>query len=151
MDAAPKQLQTIRAHDRARDHRSRHNINARHTTSLPTVSRLGGRLSMCDTCGCTAELDQMTGAEQVKARSRRLRGTISDELLENTPVFSDDAEVVLKFHGVYQQDDRDLRKEARKLGLDKHHMMMIRTRIPGGVVSPEAYLAHDHIAGTWGK
>ena len=93
----------------------------------------------------------MSGAEQVKARSNRLRGTLSDELLEDTRVFSDDAEVILKFHGVYQQDDRDLRKEARKLGLDKHHMMMIRTRIPGGIVTPEAYLAHDHIAGAWGN
>ena len=102
---------------------------------------------MCDTCGCTADLEQMSGAEQVKARSQRLRGTIAEELLENTPVFSDDAGVVLKFHGVYQQDDRDLRKEARKLGRDKHHMMMIRTRIPGGIVSPDAYLAHDRIAG----
>ncbi|MGD0195499.1 MAG: NADPH-dependent assimilatory sulfite reductase hemoprotein subunit [Candidatus Dormibacteria bacterium] len=106
---------------------------------------------MCDTCGCTTELEQMSGAEQVKARSRRLRGTLAEELLENTPVFSDDAEVVLKFHGVYQQDDRDLRKEARRLGGDKHHMMMIRTRIPGGIVSPDAYLAHDRIAGEWGN
>ena len=93
----------------------------------------------------------MSGAEQVKARSNRLRGTLGTELLEDTPVFSDDAEVILKFHGVYQQDDRDLRKEARKLGLDKHHMMMIRTRIPGGIVTPDAYLAHDRIAGTWGN
>jgi len=106
---------------------------------------------MCETCGCTAELEQMSGAEQVKARSRRLRGTLSDELLEDTPVFSEDAGVILKFHGVYQQDDRDLRKEARKLGGDKHHMMMIRTRIPGGIVSPDAYLAHDRIAGEWGN
>jgi sulfite reductase (ferredoxin) len=106
---------------------------------------------MCDTCGCTAELEQMSGAEQVKARSRRLRGTLAEELLDNTPVFSDDAGVVLKFHGVYQQDDRDLRKEARRLGGDKHHMMMIRTRIPGGIVSPDAYLAHDRIAGEWGN
>jgi sulfite reductase (ferredoxin) len=106
---------------------------------------------MCTACGCTADLNQMSGAEQVKARSRHLRGTLSEELLENTPVFSDDAGVVLKFHGVYQQDDRDLRKEARRLGGDKHHMMMIRTRIPGGIVSPEAYLAHDRIAGEWGN
>src|ERR1022692_2745655 len=118
---------------------------------MPTVRRLGGRLIMCATCGCTAALEQMSGAERVKARSNRLRGTLSDELLEDTRVFSDDAEVILKFHGVYQQDDRDLRKEARKLGLDKHHMMMIRTRIPGGIVSPDAYLAHDRIAGTWGN
>jgi sulfite reductase (ferredoxin) len=106
---------------------------------------------MSDTCGCTADVTQMSGAEQVKARSNRLRGTLSDELLEDTRVFSDDAEVILKFHGVYQQDDRDLRKEARKLGLDKHHMMMIRTRIPGGIVSPDAYLAHDRIAGAGGN
>jgi sulfite reductase (ferredoxin) len=106
---------------------------------------------MCDTCGCTPDLKQMSGAEQVKAGSRRLRGTLSEELLESTPVFTDDAGVILKFHGVYQQDDRDLRKEARKLGGDKHHMMMIRTRIPGGIVSPDAYLAHDRIAGQWGN
>jgi len=106
---------------------------------------------MCDTCGCTVDVTQMSGAEQVKARSNRLRGTLSDELLEDTRVFSDDAEVILKFHGVYQQDDRDLRKEARKLGLDKHHVMMIRTRIPGGIVTPDAYLAHDRIAGAWGN
>ncbi len=106
---------------------------------------------MCDTCGCTVEPAQMSGAEHVKARSDRLRGSISDELLEDTTVFSDDAGVILKFHGVYQQDDRDLRKEARKLGRDKHHMMMIRTRIPGGIVSPDAYLAHDRIAGEWGN
>jgi sulfite reductase (ferredoxin) len=106
---------------------------------------------MCDTCGCTTEVERMSAAEQVKARSNRLRGTLSDELLENTAVFSDDAEVILKFHGVYQQDDRDLRRQARKLGLDKHHMMMIRTRIPGGIVSPAAYLAHDDIAGAWGN
>jgi sulfite reductase (ferredoxin) len=106
---------------------------------------------MCDVCGCTTELERMSGAEQAKARSNRLRGTIGDELLEETAVFSDDAGVILKFHGVYQQDDRDLRKEARKLGLDKHHMMMIRTRIPGGIVSPDAYLAHDRIAGGYGN
>jgi sulfite reductase (ferredoxin) len=106
---------------------------------------------MCDTCGCTTDLERMSYAEQVKARSSQLRGTISQELIEETPVFSDDAGVILKFHGVYQQDDRDLRKKARMLGLEKHHMMMIRTRIPGGIVSPDAYLAHDRIAGTWGN
>ncbi len=106
---------------------------------------------MCTACGCTTDLERMSGAERVKAGSNRLRGTLGVELLEDTAVFSDDAEVILKFHGVYQQDDRDLRKEARKLGRDKHHMMMIRTRIPGGIVSPDAYLAHDDIAGAWGN
>ncbi|HEY6471030.1 MAG TPA: NADPH-dependent assimilatory sulfite reductase hemoprotein subunit [Candidatus Dormibacteraeota bacterium] len=93
----------------------------------------------------------MSAAERVKAQGNGLRGSIGEELLEATSVFSDDAGVLVKFHGVYQQDDRDRRKEARRLGLDKHHMMMIRTRIPGGIVSPEAYLAHDRIAGEWGN
>ncbi len=98
---------------------------------------------MCDSCGCNGDIEQMSAAERAKAHGDGLRGTIGAELLEDTPIFSDDAGVLLKFHGVYQQDDRDRRKEARRLGLDKHHMMMIRTRIPGGIVSPDAYLAHD--------
>jgi len=106
---------------------------------------------MCDACGCGVDLDELSAAERIKARGNGLRGTIGDELLEDTRVFSDDAGVLLKFHGVYQQDDRDRRREARRLGLDKHHMMMIRTRIPGGIVGPDAYLAHDHIAEEWGN
>src|ERR1700726_4998771 len=105
---------------------------------------------MCNTCGCST-LEQMSAAEKIKAQGNGLRGSIGEELLEDTPVFSDEAVVLLKFHGVYQQDDRDRRKEARRLGLDKHHMMMIRTRIPGGDVPPDAYLAHDRISGEWGN
>jgi sulfite reductase (ferredoxin) len=87
--------------------------------------------------------------EKVKASSNHLRGTIAEELGEDAPTFTEDATQVLKFHGVYQQDDRDRRKEARARGLDKHYQMMIRTRIPGGLVSPEGYLAHDQISGDW--
>jgi sulfite reductase (ferredoxin) len=89
--------------------------------------------------------------ERVKAASAHLRGTIAAELKEATPTFTEDAGTVLKFHGIYQQDDRDRRKEARARGRDKHYQMMIRTRIPGGVVSPDGYLAHDRIAGEWGN
>ena len=105
---------------------------------------------MCTPCGCAATVE-LSAVEAIKANSGQLRGTIAAELTEDTPRFSDDAGQILKFHGVYQQDDRDRRREARRLGLDKHHMMMIRTRIPGGVVSADAYLAHDRIAGEWGN
>src|SRR5258708_9798665 len=88
----------------------------------------------------------MSGNETVKATSNHLRGLIKEELLEDTPAFGDASETLLKFHGISQQDDRDRRKEARAKGLDKHHQLMIRTRIPGGVVSPEAYIAHDDIS-----
>jgi sulfite reductase (ferredoxin) len=96
-------------------------------------------------------LEEQSKVERIKAASRHLRGSIKAELGLDTPTFTEEAATLLKFHGVYQQDDRDRRKEARAKGLDKHHQMMIRTRIPGGVVSPEGYLAHDQIADRWGN
>lgn len=106
---------------------------------------------MCNACGCSSSPENMSKVEQLKGASNALRGSIAAELAEPTRLFTEDAVQILKFHGVYQQDDRDRRKEARALGLDKHHMMMIRTRIPGGIVSPESYLAHDSIAGDIGN
>ena len=94
-------------------------------------------------------LEGLSKNESIKASSNHLRGLIKEELLEDTPAFGDESEQLLKFHGIYQQDDRDRRKEARARGLDKHHQLMIRTRIPGGVVSPDAYIAHDDISQRW--
>ena len=94
-------------------------------------------------------LEGLSKNETIKATSNHLRGLIKEELLEDTPAFGDASEQLLKFHGIYQQDDRDRRKEARAKGLDKHHQLMIRTRIPGGVVSPDAYIAHDDISRRW--
>ena len=89
--------------------------------------------------------------ERIKAASNHLRGHIAEELSAPAEPFSEESAQLLKFHGVYQQDDRDRRKEARARGADKHWQMMIRTRIPGGVVTPEGYLAHDDIAQRWGN
>ena len=96
-----------------------------------------------------SSLDGLSRNETIKATSNHLRGLIKEELVEDTPAFGDDSEQLLKFHGIYQQDDRDRRKEARAKGLTKHHQLMIRTRIPGGVVSPDAYIAHDDISRRW--
>ena len=104
---------------------------------------------MCKACGCTTDLDGFSKVEQVKASSDHLRGAIASELAEDA--FSDESAQLLKFHGVYQQEDRDRRKEARARGLPKLHMMMVRTRVPGGVVSADGYIAHDDIAGRWGN
>jgi sulfite reductase (ferredoxin) len=104
---------------------------------------------MCKVCGCTPSLEGLSKNESIKASSNHLRGLIKDELTEDTPAFTDDSEQLLKFHGIYQQDDRDKRKEARAKGLDKHHQLMIRTRIPGGVVSADAYIAHDDVSRKW--
>jgi sulfite reductase (ferredoxin) len=96
-----------------------------------------------------SSLDGLSRNETIKATSNHLRGLIKEELVEDTPAFGDDSEQLLKFHGIYQQDDRDRRKEARAKGLTKHHQLMIRTRIPGGVVSPDAYIVHDDISRRW--
>jgi sulfite reductase (ferredoxin) len=106
---------------------------------------------MCETCGCTDAVDGLSKVEVIKANSNHLRGEIVAELGTEEPLFTEASMQLLKFHGVYQQEDRDRRKEARRLGLAKHHQMMIRTRIPGGVVSADAYLAHDRIADRWGN
>jgi sulfite reductase (ferredoxin) len=92
----------------------------------------------------------LSANEGIKERSRHLRGEIAAELEDGAARFSEETVQLLKFHGTYQQDDRDRRKAARKAGLERHWQMMIRTRIPGGRVTPEGYLAHDGIAGRWG-
>ncbi|MFN2569809.1 MAG: NADPH-dependent assimilatory sulfite reductase hemoprotein subunit [Candidatus Dormibacteria bacterium] len=102
-----------------------------------------------DVAGNGAQPD-LSKVEAIKLHSNHLRGDIAAELEADTPAFSEESAQLLKFHGVYQQDDRDRRREARTLGLDKHHQMMIRTRIPGGVAGADGYLAHDEIAGRWG-
>jgi sulfite reductase (ferredoxin) len=58
---------------------------------------------------------------------------LQQELAQDTTHFSEAAVQVLKFHGVYQQDDRDLRQQRKQEGLERAYQMMLRTRIPGGM------------------
>lgn len=84
--------------------------------------------------------------EIIKRESNHLRGTIKEALQDSQSKFSEDNVQVLKFHGVYQQDDRDLRKQLKKEGKERHYSMMVRARIPGGILSPEQYLVFDRLA-----
>src|SRR5690349_22090825 len=79
--------------------------------------------------------------EGLKSGCPTLAGTIGPTLA-NAAVdrFTEDDYEFLKFHGIYQQDDRDKRKVA------KHFMFMVRGRMPGGVVKPEHYLAFDRLS-----
>jgi sulfite reductase (ferredoxin) len=81
-------------------------------------------------------------AESVKEDSRHLRGSIVEELELERPDFSKETVQILKFHGVYQQTDRD----ARKQGLGQVYGSMVRVGVPGGVLSPEQYLVLDRLA-----
>ena len=83
----------------------------------------------------------VSAAETAKAASRYLRGSLPEELAQNEPAFSGPAVGVLKFHGIYQQDDRDLRKAGVK-----QMTAMVRVGVPGGVLTPDQYLALDRLA-----
>jgi sulfite reductase (ferredoxin) len=78
--------------------------------------------------------------EQVKAESAGLLGSLPAELAAETTSFSEEGKTLLKFHGIYEQHDRDQR------GRDKTYSFMLRTKLPGGQMSAEQYLLHDRIA-----
>ncbi len=85
--------------------------------------------------------------EKIKLQSRRLRGTLSEGLLDaSTGSLSFEDQRTIKFHGSYQQDDRDLRDERRRQKLEPAHQFMIRIRAPGGVFTPKQWLGMDAIA-----
>src|SRR5229473_2181503 len=90
-----------------------------------------------------------SAVESIKEQSRQLRGTIGEELEKDSDHFSDQDKQLLKFHGSYQQEDRDARKNRRKDGIGKHYMFMVRCKIPGGRLTAKQYLAVDELAGAY--
>lgn len=90
-------------------------------------------------------------AEQIKSRSNYLRGTLTDSLADPlTGALRADDQVVIKFHGTYQQQDRDLDDERRRQKLEPLYSFLIRIRVPGGIVTPAQWLAIDTIATNYG-
>jgi sulfite reductase (NADPH) hemoprotein beta-component len=90
---------------------------------------------------------KLSHLEYIKAASRFLRGGIAEGLADPvTGAIGDDDTKLLKFHGSYQQDDRDLREERRKQKLEPAYAFMLRARLPGGVVTPAQWLVFDRIA-----
>ncbi|MGD2110054.1 MAG: NADPH-dependent assimilatory sulfite reductase hemoprotein subunit [Phycisphaerae bacterium] len=84
--------------------------------------------------------------EVAKGQSKHLRGTLAETLASDTTHFGKDDIQLLKFHGIYQQDDRDVRHERRKAKQEEAYQFMIRCAIPGGVLTAEQYLNLDEIA-----
>lgn len=88
--------------------------------------------------------------EDIKINSRGLRGTLLEGLADpTTGSLSFDDQRLVKFHGTYQQDDRDLRDERRRQKLEPAHQFMIRVRAPGGVFTAQQWLKLDAIATTY--
>ncbi len=88
-----------------------------------------------------------TEVEKIKAASRNLRGTIAEGLVDPlTGAIADSDTQLSKFHGIYQQDDRDIRSERKRQKLEPAFSFMIRARIPGGLVTTAQWLGLDRIA-----
>ncbi|MEX2572594.1 MAG: NADPH-dependent assimilatory sulfite reductase hemoprotein subunit [Gemmatimonadota bacterium] len=92
----------------------------------------------------------LSEVERTKLESGGLRGSLPDELENAVNHLSEDAKQLLKFHGSYQQEDRDQRRERKRAGLEPAYSFMIRSKLPGGVVTPEQYILHDDLADRYG-
>lgn len=90
---------------------------------------------------------KLTDAERLKKQSDFLRGTITDDLSDGlTGGFRGDNFLLIRFHGMYQQDDRDIRASRTEQKLEPRHAMMLRCRLPGGIITPQQWLAIDRFA-----
>jgi sulfite reductase (NADPH) hemoprotein beta-component len=90
----------------------------------------------------------LSPVEKIKKESHGLRGTIMAGLADEiTGAISEDDQAVIKFHGMYQQDDRDVREERAEKKLDRLYSFMIRLRLPGGFLTPQQWIATHEIAG----
>ncbi|MBC8077516.1 MAG: NADPH-dependent assimilatory sulfite reductase hemoprotein subunit, partial [Chloroflexales bacterium] len=90
--------------------------------------------------------------EEVKLANPGLGGVLIDDIRDATTAqVSDASEVLIKFHGSYQQDDRDQRQQRKKEKRDRAWEFMIRTKNPGGRMTPQQYLLADELAGNFGN
>ncbi|POD96595.1 sulfite reductase subunit beta [Pectobacterium odoriferum] len=90
---------------------------------------------------------KLADAERMKTESNFLRGTIAEDLNDGlTGGFKGDNFLLIRFHGMYQQDDRDIRAERAEQKLEPRHAMLLRCRLPGGVMTPEQWLRIDKFA-----
>jgi sulfite reductase (ferredoxin) len=89
--------------------------------------------------------------EEVKDASNYLRGTLPEQLASEADHFDEAGIQLIKFHGIYQQEDRDLRKERKKQSLGAAHSFMVRSKLPGGKLTAQQWLAHDELCDKYGS
>src|SRR2546426_2401425 len=93
----------------------------------------------------------LSPVEKVKEESRGLRGDLAAQLSAGGDHFSDAGAQLLKFHGTYQQEDRDQRRALRGTDAEASHQFMVRCKIPGGALTREQYLVIDELADRYGN
>jgi sulfite reductase (NADPH) hemoprotein beta-component len=92
--------------------------------------------------------NNLSAVERIKQDSNALRGTLAEGLVgELSGAVDEDDQSLVKFHGMYQQDDRDRREERAEKKLERLYAFMIRLRVPGGFFTPQQWIATHHIAG----
>jgi sulfite reductase (NADPH) hemoprotein beta-component len=90
---------------------------------------------------------KLSDNERLKGQSNFLRGTITQDLQDElTGGFNGDNFMLIRFHGMYQQDDRDIRNERTAQKLEPLHNVMLRARLPGGIITPQQWLVIDKFA-----
>src|SRR5438445_8778846 len=90
----------------------------------------------------------LSSTERIKQKSDGLRGTLTESLQDEvTGAISEDDQSLIKFHGMYQQDDRDRREERAEKKLERLYSFMIRLRLPGGFLTADKWIACHEIAG----
>ncbi|MEO5892345.1 MAG: NADPH-dependent assimilatory sulfite reductase hemoprotein subunit [Ferruginibacter sp.] len=95
-----------------------------------------------------SEKNKLSAIEKIKLESDALRGTIQQSLQDEiTGAIREGDQAVIKFHGMYQQDDRDRREERAAKKLDRLYSYMIRLRLPGGFLTADKWIAANNIAG----
>lgn len=98
----------------------------------------------------STEAPKLSPVEKIKEESQFLKGTIDTEMAADSDHFGSEDIQLLKFHGTYQQDDRDKRAELKKSGGGKAYSMMVRCRIPGGRITSKQMLAQLDLCDTMG-
>ena len=95
-----------------------------------------------------SEKTNLSSVEKIKTASDGLRGTLKESLQDNiTGAIREDDQSLIKFHGMYQQDDRDRREERSAKKLEWLYSFMIRLRLPGGFMTPSQWIGLHNIAG----
>ncbi|GAB3016526.1 assimilatory sulfite reductase (NADPH) hemoprotein subunit [Niabella terrae] len=95
-----------------------------------------------------SELPNLSSTEKIKIASNGLRGTLKESLQDShTGSIREDDQSLVKFHGMYQQDDRDRREERSAKKLERLFSFMLRLRLPGGVLTPRQWLTLHDVAG----
>lgn len=96
-------------------------------------------------------MSKKSGVEEIKENSGYLRGTLAEDVQADISHFDEAGKQLLKFHGIYQQDNRDGRQGARREKREKEYIFMVRSKIPGGELTADQYLVHDDLAAGYGN